>query len=143
MKKFNFALQKVLNLREFDENQAKEELGRVISISNKLQMELQQIAQNRVSSRASSGNVFNANEFLAIENYVNRLDIRKEEVLEELVQTELLIAEKRKIFAEAMKNRKVISKLKEKQLSEWKKNVLKDEELIIDDITNAKYVSKN
>ncbi len=142
MKKFSFSLQKVLNLREFDENQAKEALGHVISIANKLNMELQEIAQKRVNSRNSSGNVFNANEFLAIENYVNRLDIRKEEVLVELAQNEILIAEKRKILAEAMKNRKVLSNLRDKKYQEWKKSVLKDEEAFVDDITNAKFLAE-
>ncbi len=140
MKKFSFSLQKVLNLREFEESAAKEELGRVISIVNKLNAELQQIAQDRVLTRSSSGTVFNANEFLAIENYVNRLDIRKDEILAEIAQTEILIAEKRQIFAEAMKNRKVITKIKEKHQKEWKQNILKQEESIIDDVTNAKFL---
>ncbi len=142
MKKFTFSLQKVLNLREFEENQAKEELGRVISIANKLNMELQQIAQDRVKCRSSTGNLFNANEFLAIENYVNRLDLRKEQVLVELAQTELLIQEKRTVFTEAMKNRKVLSKLKEKHLADWKKESVKAEEIFIDDITSAKFLRK-
>ncbi len=143
MKKFSFGLQKVLNLREFQENQAKEELGRVISIANKLQNELETIAMERVQTRRSSGTVFNANEFLAIENYVNRLDLRKDEVIEELAQTELIIEEKRKIFSEAMKNRKVISKLREKQLKDWKKAYQKEEELFIDDVVNSKFLSEN
>ncbi len=143
MKKFTFGLQKVLNLREFDESQAKEELGRVISIANKLNLELEHIAKERVSARKSSGTIFNASEFIAIENYVNRLDLRKDEVIEELVQTELLIEEKRKIFAEAMKNRKVISKLKEKQMKDWKKRALKEEELFVDDVINTKFLREN
>ncbi len=143
MKKFSFGLQKVLNLREFDENQAKEELGRVISIANKLNAELEEIAQERVAARRSSGTIFNASEFIAIENYVNRLDLRKEEVIEELAKTELLIVEKRTLFATAMKNRKVISKLKEKQMKDWKKKVQKEEELFIDDVANSKFLRKN
>ncbi len=143
MKKFSFGLQKVLNLREFAENEAKEELGRVISIANKLNLELQEIAQNRHNARCSSGTLFNSNDFLAIEHYVNKLDLRKDEVLTELAQTEMLIEEKRQVFAEAMKNRKVITTLKEKQFIEWKKKSLKEEELNIDDITNAKFVKEN
>ncbi len=142
MKKFSFSLQKVLNLREFAEKEAKEELGRVISISNKLQSELEEVAKARVTTRNSSGNVFNANEFLAVENYVNRLDIRKEALLTELAQNEILIEEKRKIFAEAMINRKVITKLKEKKYKEWRQSMLKEEEAFIDDVSNAKFVSK-
>ena len=116
MKKFSFSLEKVLNLREFDEKQAKEELGRVISIANKLNAELQQNAIDRVNTRNTSTSLLSINEFVAMEQYVTRLDNKKEELLTELAQTELLIEQKRKIFMEAMQNRKVITKLKEKKI---------------------------
>ena len=139
MKKFNFSLQKVLNLREFDEKQAKEELGRVISISNKLNAELQQIAIDRVNTRNSCSTLMNINEFAAMEHYVTRLDNQKEKLLTELAQNELLIEQKRKLFMEAMQNRKVVTKLKEKKYKEWKLKNLREEEAITDDIANSQY----
>ncbi len=139
MKKFSFSLEKVLNLREFDEKQAKEELGRVISISNKLNAELQQIAIDRLNTRNSSATLISINEFAAMEHYVTRLDSRKEELLTELAQNELLIEQKRKLFMEAMQNRKVITKLKEKKYKEWKLKNLREEEATTDDIANSQY----
>ena len=138
MKKFNFSLQKVLDLREFDEKQAKEELGRVISISNKLNAELQQLAVDRTSARNTSCSLGSINDFVAMEQYVTRLDNRKEQVLVELAENELLIEQKRKLFAEAMQNRKVITKLKEKKQKEWKMQNLREEESITDDIANSR-----
>ena len=139
MKKFSFSLEKVLNLREFDEKQAKEELGRVISIANKLNAELQQNAIDRVNTRNTSTSLLSINEFVAMEQYVTRLDNKKEELLTELAQTELLIEQKRKIFMEAMQNRKVITKLKEKKYKEWKMQTLREEDALTDDIANSQY----
>ncbi len=139
MKKFRFTLEKVLNLREFEEKQAKEELGRVISISNKLNAELQQIAIDRVNTRNSSTSLLSISEFTAAEHYVTRLDNKKEQILVELAQNELLIEQKRKLFAQAMQNRKVITKLKEKQFKEWRMKNLHEEEATTDDIANSRF----
>jgi len=138
MKRFSFGLQKLLDLREFSEKQAKEELGRVIGVANAINIELKEIAGERVHSQHSRDNTFDINNFRAIEFYVNKLDVRKEELFEELATTELLIEQKRALFTEAMKNRKVISKLKEKQQKIWHKKMLKEEEEAIDDVVNAR-----
>lgn len=138
MKRFSFGLQKLLDLREFTEKQAKEELGKVISVANSINLELKDIASERVHSQKSRDDIFDINAFRAIEFYVNRLDLRKEELFEELATTELLIEQKRAIFTEAMKNRKVITKLREKQQKTWHKEMLKEEEEAIDDVVNAR-----
>lgn len=139
MKKFRFTLEKVLNLREFEEKQAKEELGRVISISNKINAELQQIAIDRVNTRKSSSTLLSISEFSAAEHYITRLDNQKEKLLIDLAQNELLIEQKRKLFTVAMQNRKVITKLKEKQFKEWRMKNLREEEATTDDIANSRY----
>lgn len=138
MKKFSFKLEKVLELREFEEEQAKIELGKAIAETERINEELRLIAEKRVQNsknRFSTGDVM---EQLAIENYITRLDSEKERLLEELAQAELVVEQKRSVFAESLKNRKVISKLKEKRAAEYKKEFYKTEENEIDDVFTSK-----
>jgi len=139
MKRFNFSLQKVLDLREFEEDQAKNELGMAIADSERIKQELEYVALKRVENNKARAQAEDMDEMMAIERFIVRLDLRKEELLEELAKAELVIEEKRKIFTEKMKNRKVVTKLKEKQEAEYKSEALKEEEAAIDDITGAKY----
>ncbi len=140
MKRFNFKLQKLLDLRQFDEDKAKEELGKYVSQSNLINLELQNIASERVQTKQIPQDNLNITEFRAIEHFINRLDIKKEELLVDLANLEMIISEKRKIYIEAMKNRKVLTKLKEKKHAEWKKEKSKQEEFFIDDVVTSKYV---
>ena len=50
----------------------------------------------------------------------------------------MIFEKKRDLFTEAMQAREVLTKLKDKQLSEYKKEALKQEENALDDITNGK-----
>ena len=139
MKRFEFSLQKVLDLREFEENQAKNELGKAIAESERIKAELEYVALKRVENNKARALTEDMNEMMAIEHFIVRLDLRKEELLEELAKAELVIEQKRQLFAEAMKNRKVVTKLKEKKQAEYKADALKAEESAIDDIVGAKY----
>ena len=141
MKRFEFSLQKVLNLREFEEDQAKNELGKAIAESERIKAELEYVALKRVENNKARAQTTDMNEMMAIERFIVRLDLRKEELLEELAKAELVIEQKRQLFAEAMKNRKVVTKLREKKEAEYKADALKAEEAAIDDITSAKYNS--
>lgn len=138
MKKFSFKLEKVLELREFEEDQAKIELGKAIAETERIKEELRLIAEKRVQNTKSRFSSSDVMEQLAIENYITRLDSEKERLLEELAQAELVVEQKRSVFAEALKNRKVISKLKEKRTAEYKKDFYKTEENEIDDVFTSK-----
>ena len=124
MKKFKFSLEKVLSLREFEENQAQIELAKAISVVTELNNKLKFIANERVKNNDARS------------NYIEGLDYQKEILLEELAQAELILEEKRQIMIEAMKKRKALEKLKEKQLQEYKKEILKEEEKVLDEIKN-------
>ena len=75
---------------------------------------------------------------LSIEHYIIGLDSKREKLLEELTMAQMVFEEKRDLYTKAMQDREVLSKLKEKQLSEYKKEVLKEEENALDDIVKNK-----
>ncbi len=139
MKKFTFKLEKLLELRQFEEDKAKAALAEAIAVSERLKAELRQIAEDRVATNTSRHGLSDPVAMQTIERYIVRLDTRKEQVLQELAQAELVVEEKRTLFAEAMRQRKIIDKLREKKYAEWKKERQKEEEKIIDEIVTAKH----
>lgn len=134
MKKFVFSLQKVLELREYEEDKAKLELGKAVAELERIKRLLQEVAQNRVKANLSRKDTTDVIVLMNIENYIIGLDAKKEKLLEELTMAQMFFEEKRDLYTKAMQDREVLSKLKEKQLSEYKKEVLKEEENALDDI---------
>ena len=139
MKAFKFSLQKILDLRLFAEEQAKLALAAAISESDRIKNLLKEIAVKRVESNKERSVCTDITGHIAIENYINRLDIRKEELLEELASAELVVEEKRAAFNEAMKQRKVLSNLKDKKFAEYKKQYNKTSEIELEDMNQARY----
>jgi flagellar FliJ protein len=138
MKKFVFSLQKVLELREYEEDKAKLELGKAVAEVERLKRLLEENARNRVAANQSRKDTTDISLLLSIENYIIGLDAKKENLLEELTMAQMVFEEKRDLYTKAMQDREVLSKLKEKQLSEYKKEVLKEEENALDDIVKNK-----
>ena len=138
MKKFVFSLQKVLELREYEEDKAKLELGKAVAELERIKRLLQEVAQNRVAANQSRKDTTDVIVLMNIENYIIGLDAKKEKLLEELTMAQMFFEEKRDLYTKAMQDREVLSKLKEKQLSEYKKEVLKEEENALDDIVKNK-----
>ena len=133
MKRFSFNLQKLLELREFEEKEAKDALAHAVAEAEKLQAELQTIAAERVRINKTRNDNVDVASLVQIEHYVNRLDVRKEELLEALAQAQLVIEQKRAVLVERMQKRSVLDELKEKKLFLWKKAREKDEESAVED----------
>ena len=138
MKKFVFSLQKVLELREYEEDKAKLELGKAVAEVERLKRLLEENARNRIAANQSRKDTNDISVLLSIENYIIGLDSKREKLLEELTMAQMVFEEKRDLYTKAMQDREVLSKLKEKQLSEYKKEVLKEEENALDDIVKNK-----
>lgn len=133
-----FSLQKVLELREYEEDKAKLELGKAVAELERIKRLLQEVAQNRVKANLSRKDTTDVIILMNIENYIIGLDAKKEKLLEELTMAQMFFEEKRDLYTKAMQDREVLSKLKENQLSEYKKEVLKEEENALDDIVKNK-----
>ena len=118
MKKFKFSLEKVLSLREFEEKQAQIELGKAQSVVNDLNNQLKYIASEKIKTNEARANSSDLSFLMSIENYMNGLEYKKELLLEELAKAQLVLEEKRAIVVEAIKKRKSLEKLKEKQFDE-------------------------
>lgn len=138
MKKFAFSMQKILDLREFEKQQAELELGKANAEVSRIRGELGSIA----ASRAATINAYNTDTDLkvqsTIQSYFFLLDRRKEKLLEELERAEHAASEKREKVRLAMQRVKVLENLKDSKLKAWKKALLKEEDRATDDIVTAK-----
>ncbi len=133
MKRFSFNLQKLLQLREFEEKNAKTALAAAVSEAERIKNELKSVALERVRVNKTRSENVDTLFLITLEHYVNRLDVRKEELLENLAEAELLIEQRRVLFAAAMQKRSVLDKLKEKQYLTWRKENAKAEESALED----------
>lgn len=133
MKRFSFNLQKLLQLREFEEKNAKTALAAAVSEAERIKNELKSVALERVRVNKTRNENVDTLFLITLEHYVNRLDVRKEELLENLAEAELLIEQRRVLFAAAMQKRSVLDKLKEKQYLTWRKENAKAEESALED----------
>lgn len=136
-------MQKILDLRKFEQQQAEAELGKANAEVARIQRELDAIALSRVkTSKANEGQT----DFFILsqmEKYFVGLDVKKEMFLQEMVQAQMVADEKRAVVLECMKKIKSLEKLREKHFEAWKKETLRQEEITVDDVVTAKFHSES
>ena len=142
MKRFSFNLEKVRELRQYREQEAKNELGRAISILNAIENNIKEnalIHGRAVQERFTGINADNgALSMLAWDNYILRLEQEAERLMEEAAQAELVVEERRAQYLEASRELKVMEKLKEKREKEYRKEVFSAETRELDDMWRDK-----
>jgi len=152
MKRFNFALEKVLELRKYNEQEAKVELGRAIGILTEIENNIKRnaaIHSRAVRERFSGmypdedggpdGAVNSgALSMLSWDNYILRLEQEAERLEEEKSRAELVVAEKRSLYLEASRELKVMDKLREKRQKEYREEMFAAETRERDDTWRAR-----
>lgn len=134
MRRFHFALEKLLNLRIGREKEAEMELGRAVGILADIENRLRLLAEERV--RAAAGRFAGGNgaaEIRTHELYIIRLDTTKNELLEAAAKAEAAVEEARAAYIEALRERKVMDKLRERGEREYRRAAFAEEIKIIDD----------
>ena len=142
MKRFNFKLEKILKLRLNREQETEIELGKAVGILSALELRIKNIVLEKVQAaknRYSGG----LNEIRSYEFYILRLDQTKDALLEAAARAELEVEKAREIYLEASRDRKIISKLKERQEKEYRRNMNLEEIKIIDDISSGRTARNN
>ena len=141
MKRFRFNLEKVLELRQYREQEAKIELGKAIGVLAEIENKIKQNAaeqihasKERFSGIAAQGG---APSMFAWDGYILRLEQEAERLMEEAAKAELVVEEKRGLYIEASRELKVMEKLKEKREGEYRKEMLAAEARELDDMWRA------
>jgi len=149
VKRFKFNLEKVLELRQYREEEAKNELGRAISVLTAIENNIKQNAivhSQAVHQRftgltdTDAGAAIGAAtaSMLAWDTYILRLEQEAERLLEEAAKAEMVVEEKRNLYLEASRELKVMEKLKEKQEKEYRKEFFAAETRELDDMWRSK-----
>jgi flagellar FliJ protein len=133
MKKFNFSLQKVLNLRKFREEECKIALGQAIGTLTSIENEILKLAQIRHKAAVDSFN--DISRIQEWEYYQVRLEIQTQKLTEDAAKAQLIVEQKRNEYLESSKELKAMEKLKDKKRDEYKKRAFKEETASLDDIS--------
>ena len=143
MAKFVFNMQGLLNIKEKLEEQSKTEYGKAL---NKLEKEKNILLnlenskkQNIVNFRESINKGVKPNYIKNINQFISLIDKKIEEQIENINKAEEIVEQKRLILLNAMKERKVLEALKEKEKENYFREELKKEQKIIDEIVSYKY----
>ena len=105
-------MQKILNLRKFEEKQAQAELGKAVSAETRIQDTLNLIARQNVQTVQNASGIKNPLELYNLNNYLRLLSQRKEKLLQELAQAHIETEQKREKMREAMLKVKALEKLR-------------------------------
>ena len=120
MKKFSFELEKILEFRNFEKQEAEAELAKALSKENEIKSNLEMIAKQMIISNQSVDKSGSFEDVITQSRYKNLLNHQKEELLQELTQANLVTEEKRSVLAECMKKTIALEKMKEKRKDEWR-----------------------
>ena len=137
MKKFEFELEKVLEFRNFEKQQAEGELSKALAVETKINNDLKTIARQYAAVKASMKGSLNFQDIVAQSQYNNLLEYQKEELLKQLTQAKIVSEQKREVLRECMKKTTALEKLKEKQLAEWKQAADYEEAELLDEVKNT------
>jgi len=146
VKRFKFGLEKVLKLRRHNEHEARVELGRAIGVLAGIENEIKRNAETRagavkerfagISSDNTAGGDTGFGGSLSMhawDAYINRLEQEADRLMEEAVQAEIVVDEKRGLYIEASRELKVMENLKERREKEHRKEMFVEETKELDD----------
>lgn len=138
MKKFNFSLQDIYEIRQYELSRAEAELAKVNSQINELNSQLELIAKQKVAQASQLENETNFQVVFQAQKFLNFLDVQKEQVLKSIAELRIIQAEKKAVVAQAMKKTDALESMKNDEFEEWKDENKKNEAKIIDDLVNSK-----
>lgn len=136
MKKFSFELQKVLEYRNFEKEQAEGELSKAIAAETEINENLKTIAQQYAAAKASMWGSRNFDDVISLSQYNNLLEYQKEKLLKQLAEAKLVTEQKREVLRECMKKTTALEKLRNRQLDDWKAAADYEESEAMDEIKN-------
>ncbi len=136
MKKFSFELEKVLEFRNFEKQQAEGELAKALAVETEINNNLMTIAQQYAAVKASMKGSQNFEDVMAQSRFNNLLDYQKEELLKQLAEAKLVSEQKREVLRECMKKTTALEKLRDKKLEEWKAAADYEEAELLDEVGN-------
>ena len=143
MSKFKFELQNVLEIRNFEQQQAESELAKCIAVETEINKNLEVIAMQYAALKQQMKGSFDFSDMMSQSQYSKLLDYQKEQLLTQLAQAKIETEEKRKILTECMKKTSALEKMKELQYEDFKLETKRKENRRIEELSSIKSFSEN
>lgn len=143
MKKFNFELEEVLEVRNFEQKQAEAEVAKCLNVENQINENLKKIAQQYVAVKTLMKGSKNFDDIRSQSQFNNLVAFQKENLLKELAQAQIETQKKREILKECMKKTQALEKMKEIKFNEYKEEIKKTKNKRIEEISSIKINSQN
>ena len=143
MKKFNFELEEVLEVRNFEQKQAEAEVAKCLNVENQINENLKKIAEQYVAVKRLMKGSKNFDDIRSQSQFNNLVAFQKENLLKELAQAQIETQKKREILKECMKKTQALEKMKEIKFNEYKEEIKKTENKRIEEVSSIKINSQN
>lgn len=143
MSKFKFELQNVLEIRNFEQQQAESELAKCIAVETEINKNLEVIAMQYAALKQQMKGSLDFSDMMSQSQYSKLLDYQKEQLLNQLAQAKIETEEKRKILTECMKKTSALEKMKELQYEDFKLETKRKENRRIEELSSIKSFSEN
>ncbi len=140
---YKFSLKAVLNHRRFIEEKLQKELGQLEAILGNERKRLSDLirARREISKelQEKQREIITISETLLHVRFIEQL-LRREDLLKKkILNAEKEVEQKREDLIEAMKNRKVLEKLKEKGWETYKHNMMKKEQEFMNEMAAVRF----
>jgi flagellar protein FliJ len=145
MKRFQFRLERFLELRRWKEREWEIKLARALGECLLLENRIREIAEQIGTSRMAGfteGRRVDVQAMARRELYVQRLAAERERAQVTLEEKRREMEKVRVRYLEVSKDRKVLDKLKERQSGEYYERQLDEEYRTVDDLNNSAAVSR-
>ncbi len=134
MKKFNFKLETVLSLRENVEKQWEAKLGKANGECQLIQNKIDGFKDEIKVSKSTSLDISQFHAKCLYEDRLNyQIGLEKKVLHEKEIERDKI----KEHYLQKSIDRKIIDKLKDKSLKQYKKDSIKEDNLIIDEINSA------
>ncbi|NLE28316.1 MAG: flagellar export protein FliJ [Phycisphaerae bacterium] len=143
MAKFEFKFEALYKLRKMKQEQTERELAQRLNLHHQHLLQVEKInAQidehyNQIRQSRLVGNI-QITGLIADRRYLNQLHAMKLHQIASLAKSRQLVDTARSKVAQAKKQTDIMTKLKEKMLQQYQKEMLKRETIELDDLANAK-----
>lgn len=133
MKKFQFNLQSVLNVRKREVDEKLSDFARVAGLVNRLKSEIDENTRGiyqqlrRYDTAAKPGG--NLNNLRVYESYIKSLQIKNENLNQKIQSQQQALEEARQNLIEARKNAEVIELIKQKKENQYKERAMRSERM--------------
>lgn len=133
MKRFNFRLQRVLEIRERFRDEMRQELVQRNFERDRERNILGHLDQEFLRSKVEEGGTYSASEMVLVGDYSARLQEQIEQQRVRVLAAEQAAEEARERYIEASKESQALEKLKEKRKQEYVEQTLKEEGAQLDE----------